>query len=107
MKSLSIASMLLAGGLLAGCASSGSSNAPTTTPSPAQSTPTAYGTTASSTACKAECLVCKKNADLACVDVDVDKKTPSYVYNGHTYYFCSNECKNEFARNPQKYLSTK
>jgi YHS domain-containing protein len=69
--------------LLAGCASTGS---PTTKP-----------------AC-AECLVCKKNADLACVDVTVDRNTPRYLYNGTTYYFCSDDCKNEFAKDPQKYL---
>ena len=55
----------------------------------------------------AECLVCKKNADLACIDVTVDKTTPKYMYDGHTYYFCSEECKNEFSKNPQKYLAVK
>src|SRR5256885_1615206 len=34
----------------------------------------------------AECLVCKKNADLACVDIAVDNHTPSYVFAGTTYY---------------------
>jgi YHS domain-containing protein len=93
----------LLAGLLAGCASSGSSNSPTTTPSPAEATPAA----AASAPKNAECLVCKMNADLACIDVDVDKTTPSYTYNGHTYYFCSTECRDKFAKNPQKYLSTK
>ena len=50
-----------------------------------------------------ECLVCKKNADLACVDIDVDKTTPSAAYNGKTYYFCSDECKKEFEKNPAKF----
>ena len=99
--------LLLAGCLLAGCASSNSSNSPTTTPSPAESTPSASGTTASAHVTKGECLVCKMNADLACIDVDVDKTTPHYVYNRHTYYFCSKECRDEFAKNPQKYLSSK
>jgi YHS domain-containing protein len=51
-----------------------------------------------------ECLVCEKNADLACVDVTVTDQTPSYDYNGKRYYFCRTECRDEFAKNPQKYL---
>jgi YHS domain-containing protein len=53
----------------------------------------------------AECLVCKANADLACIDVSVDSKTPSYAYNDKTYYFCSNECRKAFAKNPSRYVS--
>ena len=52
----------------------------------------------------AECLVCKYNADLACIDVAVDEKTPRYEYGGKTYYFCSEDCRQKFARNPEKYL---
>lgn len=51
----------------------------------------------------AECLVCKMNVDLACVDVPVDDKTPRYMYNGQDYYFCSNDCLNKFQANPGKY----
>lgn len=51
----------------------------------------------------AQCLVCKHNADLACVDVKVDQKTPRCVCDGRTYYFCSDECRREFEKNPQKY----
>src|ERR1044071_5299264 len=46
-----------------------------------------------STGPKAECLVCKHNADLACVDVEVKADTPRYVYEGKTYYFCSDGCR--------------
>jgi YHS domain-containing protein len=53
----------------------------------------------------AECLVCKHNADLACVDVAVDGKTPHCVCNGQSYYFCSDECRRAFEMNPAKYLS--
>ena len=53
----------------------------------------------------AECLVCKHNADLACVDVAVDNQTPHCVSDGKTYYFCSEECKRAFEKNPAKYLS--
>ena len=90
--------------LAGGCASE-PSGSPTTGPSPAQVTPTAPGTTASvREPAHGECLVCKRNADLACVDVDVDKETPRYVYQGRTYYFCSEECRGKFAKDPQKYL---
>lgn len=50
------------------------------------------------------CLVCKMNYDLACIDVAVDSKTPTYMYNGTTYYFCSDDCRDKFERAPQKYL---
>ena len=51
----------------------------------------------------AECLVCKKNVDLACVDVAVDANTPKVEYDGKTYYFCSDECRDKFAKDPAKY----
>jgi len=51
----------------------------------------------------AECTVCKANADLACVDIPVDGSTPTYLYQGKTYYFCSEECRAAFAKNPRKY----
>ena len=53
----------------------------------------------------AECTVCKKNADLACVDVAVDDKTPRTEHEGKTYYFCSDDCRNEFAKHPTKYAA--
>ena len=53
----------------------------------------------------AECLVCKANADLACVDVAVDAQTPRCVFKGGTYYFCSDECREKFQRSPVRYLS--
>ena len=53
----------------------------------------------------AECLVCKKNADLACVNVVVDEKTPKAEYQGKTYYFCSEECRDNFLKNPGKYAA--
>ncbi len=55
----------------------------------------------------AECLVCKKNVDLACVDVKLDDNTPHADYNGRTYYFCSQECHDEFVKDPQKYAGAK
>ena len=53
----------------------------------------------------AECLVCKTNADLACVDVAVDSTTPRVESNGKTYYFCSEECRDCFQRTPAKYVA--
>jgi YHS domain-containing protein len=50
-----------------------------------------------------QCLVCKYNADLGCVDIPVDETTPRLLYQGKTYYFCSNECRDQFAKNPSKY----
>ena len=67
-------------------------------------TPDEHGASAT-TQPHAECLVCKANADLACVDVAVDSTTPTYSYNGKSYYFCSQECRNQFAKNPARYLS--
>lgn len=53
----------------------------------------------------ARCPVCDENADLACVDVRVDDKTPHAEYRGRTYYFCSEECRGEFLKNPAKYAA--
>ena len=50
-----------------------------------------------------ECLVCVHEHDLACIKVNVTDKTPSAVYNGKTYHFCSEDCKKEFMANPAKY----
>jgi YHS domain-containing protein len=62
-------------------------------------------TQAGSSAHHAECLVCKCNADLACVDVVVDQNTPEYTYEGKEYYFCSEACRNKFAAKPAKYVA--
>jgi len=51
----------------------------------------------------AQCLVCKHNADLACVDVEVTPDTPRATYQGQVYYFCSTECRDEFQKHPEKY----
>ena len=55
---------------------------------------------------RANCLVCKKNGDLACVCVRVTEHTPSCVLNGVTYYFCSDDCKRGFLKAPGRYLAT-
>jgi YHS domain-containing protein len=81
-------SMAILTALLSACASENLPSSPATAPSKT----------------KAQCLVCKYSADLACLDVDVDSNTPSAVYNGKTYYFCSRECHDEFLKNPEKYV---
>jgi hypothetical protein len=52
----------------------------------------------------AQCLVCKSEGDLACVDVTVRADTPRTVFHGTTYYFCSEQCRTDFEKDPQKYL---
>jgi YHS domain-containing protein len=52
----------------------------------------------------AQCLVCKSEGDLACVDVKVRADTPRTEYMGRTYYFCSVQCKKEFEKAPKRYL---
>ena len=55
--------------------------------------------------CKcAECEVCRYNADLACVEVKIKDGTPRTEYKGKTYYFCSEDCKRDFLKEPEKYL---
>jgi YHS domain-containing protein len=80
--------LLLTACLLAGCASS------STQPIAASNNPQQQHD---------ECLVCKMNVDLACVDVAVDKDTPTYNYLGRTYHFCSTDCRDKFAKDPAKY----
>jgi len=49
------------------------------------------------------CWVCVNENDLACIKVDIDDKTPTALYNGKTYHFCSEQCKKEFQANPAKF----
>ena len=55
----------------------------------------------------AQCLVCKCNADLGCLDVVVDARTPTTTYQGKAYYFCGESCRDKFAANPAKYADQK
>jgi YHS domain-containing protein len=73
---------------ISGCASSGAS-------------PVADGKT------HGECLVCKHNSDLACVDIVVDDSTPRRVRDGQTYYFCSEDCAKAFDKDPATYCVKK
>ena len=51
------------------------------------------------------CWVCVHENDLACVKVDVDEKTPTAVYQGKTYHFCSADDKAKFEKDPAKYVN--
>lgn len=53
----------------------------------------------------AECPVCRENGDLACLRVTVREATPRTEHGGRVYYFCSEECRAEFERHPEKYAS--
>jgi YHS domain-containing protein len=53
---------------------------------------------------KSTCYVCKYNNDLACVVVHVKETTPHVELDGKTYWFCSESCRDEFLKHPQKYL---
>jgi YHS domain-containing protein len=50
------------------------------------------------------CYVCRYNNDLACVHIHPNEKTARAEYNGTTYYFCSEGCRDEFLKKPTKYL---
>src|SRR5262249_42054659 len=52
---------------------------------------------------RAECPVCRENADLACLMVRITDSTPRVEYQGRTYYFCSEECRAAFEKQPAKY----
>ena len=48
--------------------------------------------------------VCAYFSDMGCVNIEASEITPKSTYEGITYYFCSNECKVDFDKNPSKYL---
>lgn len=52
----------------------------------------------------ATCYVCKYNNDLACVNIHIKDATPRTEYQGTTHYFCSQDCREAFLKNPPKYL---
>jgi hypothetical protein len=53
----------------------------------------------------AECPVCKHEGDLACLCVEIEPDTPRCECGGRTYYFCSEECRADFAERPERYVS--
>ena len=55
----------------------------------------------------ADCPVCKHEGDLACVCVRIEPDTPRCECGGETYYFCSVECRDDFAADPEEFLERK
>ncbi len=49
-----------------------------------------------------------KHIDPVCgMVVKEDAGKPTYDYKDKTYYFCCAECKDSFAKDPEKYLTAK
>jgi len=47
-----------------------------------------------------------KTTDPVCLmKVEKDENTLKYEYRGETYYFCSENCKEQFKQKPEEYLS--
>ena len=47
-----------------------------------------------------------KITDPVCLmKVSKDENTQKYEYKGETYYFCSENCKEQFRQKPEEYLS--
>ena len=51
------------------------------------------------------CPVCRAQGDLACQDVTIRPDTPSSEHLGVTYHFCSQQCREDFDRDPETYLA--
>lgn len=51
----------------------------------------------------AQCLVCRCRRDFDCLEVDKSPRTPHADFAGRTYYFCGENCRKEFERNPGRY----
>lgn len=49
--------------------------------------------------------VCAYNRDLACVVVKTEPDTPRAEYQGRTYWFCSEGCRQAFLKDPRKYAA--
>jgi len=48
--------------------------------------------------------VCAYFSDMGCVHITIGENTPKSSYEGVAYYFCSQECKVDFDKEPSKYL---
>jgi YHS domain-containing protein len=58
------------------------------------------------TACRARRSQLHMTRDHVC-DMEIDERKPAITaeYADDTYYFCSQECKNKFVEDPEKYVS--
>jgi YHS domain-containing protein len=51
----------------------------------------------------AECPVCVCNHDEGCRVVHLEAGTPHREWDGRNWYFCSDECRKAFEKEPEKY----
>lgn len=51
----------------------------------------------------APCAVCSAEGDMACMQVTIEPDTPTVTVDGKRYYFCSDECLQEFLKDPERY----
>jgi Cu+-exporting ATPase len=43
--------------------------------------------------------------DFVCgMEIDQQKSAGSFDYKGRTYHFCSESCRDQFSKNPEKFL---
>lgn len=52
----------------------------------------------------AEDVVCLYEGDLGCVKVRVEENTPRTAYDGRVFFFCSERCREEFLKDPEKFI---
>lgn len=50
------------------------------------------------------CKVCEHYRDLGCVNFNLRASTPRLTHEGTEYYFCGTDCRDEFQKQPAKFL---
>jgi membrane fusion protein, copper/silver efflux system len=69
-------------------------------------TASAFRSTPAAKRSDSETDTCTKGIDLVCdMPIEITEGTLSSEYQGKTFYFCSEECKQKFDKNPRQYLS--
>lgn len=51
-----------------------------------------------------QCLVCRHRRDFSCLEVEKTPTTPRAQCDGRTYWFCSENCRCEFEKNPKSFV---
>ncbi len=47
----------------------------------------------------------EKSKDLVCgAEIEKEKAAGSYDFEGKTYHFCSESCRDSFSKNPRSYI---
>jgi YHS domain-containing protein len=50
----------------------------------------------------------RKVQDPVCsMDINLKSAHPVFAYKGHIYYFCAENCRTAFVKNPEKYIKSK